>query len=251
MVADQDLTLKSDYYHVKIANEVNSYSVDQILQHEADCRLGKTVQGTPVDINSSSCQQFLSQVTRTPLTAPINPGTLLNVATLPINISNESVSGITASGNYSWSWGRYGDFNFGLNYAVQTSHLHQTFPGDEPDDYLRTNSYGNQFKNIGTASLGWDIGKWSTTVQYQRFGKTFSYDGSFTVGPWMRYNATIQYHVTPDITATLIGNNIFNARPPIDRSFTAYPYYDVFSYNAYGRLVMLELNIKLGGAGKN
>lgn len=241
----KNLTLKSDYYHVKIANEVSNYSASAILSHEADCRIGTTIQGTPVDINSPSCQQFLSQVTRTPLTAPINPGSLSNVSTMPINISRESVSGIQASGDYRWDWGRFGDFDLNLQYAVQTSHLYQQFPGDDPTDVLRTNSYGNQFKNIGTATLGWDIGKWSTTLQYQRFGKTFSYDGSFTVGPWMRYNATVQYHVTPTITATLIGNNILDARPPYDRSYTAYPYFDVFSYNDYGRLVMLELSVKL------
>jgi len=241
----KDLTLQSDYYHVNINNEVSNYSSQTILDKEADCRLGVTIQGNPVDGNSPSCQQFLSQVARTPLNAPINPGTLESVTTLPINISRESVSGIHASGQYHWAWGRFGDFNLALDYAVQTSHLYQQFPGDEPVDYLRTNSYGNQFKNIGSATLGWDIGKWSTTLQYQRYGKTFSYNGHFTVGPWMRYNATIQYHVTPDITATLIGNNIFNARPPYDASFAAYPYFDVFSYNPYGRLVMMELNVKL------
>lgn len=241
----KNLTLKSDYYHVKIANEVSNYSASAILSHEADCRIGTTIQGTPVDVNSPSCQQFLSQVTRTPLTAPINPGSLSNVSTMPINISRESVSGIQASGDYRWNWSRLGDFDLNLQYAVQTSHLYQQFPGDDPTDVLRTNGYGNQFKNIGTATLGWDIGKWSTTLQYQRYGKTFSYNGKFTVGPWMRYNATVQYHVTPDITATLIGNNIFNARPPYDASYTAYPYYDIFSYNAYGRLIMAELNIKL------
>ena len=243
-----NLSLKADYYHIKIADEVNSYSLSTILQREADCRLGVTVQGNPVDINSSVCQQFLSQVSRNPLSAPVGGGNLNSVTTVPINISRESVSGITASGQYRWDAGRFGDFTFNADYAVQTSHLKQTFPGDDPLDLLRTNSYGNQFKTIGALAVTWDIGKWSTTAQYQRYGKTFNFAGNGTVGPWMKYNATVQYHVTPDITATLIGNNIFNARPPKDKTFTAYPYYDYFSYNAYGRLVMLELNVKFGGA---
>ncbi|MGH8233136.1 MAG: TonB-dependent receptor plug domain-containing protein [Rhodanobacteraceae bacterium] len=241
------LTLQSDYYHVKINNEVSDYSAGSILTFEANCRIGTTIQGVPVDVNSGSCQQFLAQVSREPLNSPINPGGLLNVETLPINISRESVSGIQASGTYRWSWGRYGDFGLNLNYAVQTSHLYQQFPDDVPFDVLRSNSYGNQFKNIGTAVLSWNIGNWDTTLQYQRYGKTFNNAGSGTLGPWMTYNATLQYHVTPDITTTLIGNNIFNARPPIDQTFSSYPYYDQFSYNAYGRLVMLELSVKLGG----
>ena len=34
---------------------------------------------------------------------------------------------------------------------------------------------------------------------------------------------------------TLVGNNIFNSRPPKDPTFSAFPYYDIFSYNALGR----------------
>ena len=242
----KDLSLKADYYHIKIDNEVNAYSTTTILQREADCRLGVTTSGTPVDVNSPSCQQFLAQVGRNPLNASIDPGALNTVTTYPINISRESVSGITASGQYHLGAGRFGDFTFNADYAVQTEHLKQTFPGDDPTDLLRVNWYGNQFKDIGQLAVTWDIGTWSTTLQYQRYGSTWNYEGTGKVGPWMKYNATVQYHVTPAITATLIGNNIFNARPPKDNTFTAYPYYDYFSYNAYGRLVMLELNVKFG-----
>ncbi|MGH8041925.1 MAG: TonB-dependent receptor plug domain-containing protein, partial [Rudaea sp.] len=95
-----NFNIKTDYYRVKINNEVSSYDPDTILQKEADCRLGHTRGGTPVDGNSPACQQFISQVGRNALDAPINPGGLNTITTYPINIADETVSGITASTQY-------------------------------------------------------------------------------------------------------------------------------------------------------
>lgn len=245
-----NLTLKADYVHVKIDQEVNSYSINTILQREADCRLGHTTNGTPVDGNSPTCKAFEALVNRNPIDAPVGAGQLNGVKTFPINISNESVSNIIASAAYKLETGRFGDFTFLADYNLQTSHLRQQFPEDPVTDLLRGNFYGNQFKNIGSAGIVWDIGPWSTAVKYLRYGKTFNFKGTETVGPWMRYNASVQYNFSDDASLALIGNNIFNARPPRDNTFTSYPFYDLYSYNSYGRLVMLEMNVHFGGGKK-
>lgn len=239
---------KIDYYHVKISNEVNSYSLQTILDKEADCRLGKTQGGTPIDINSPSCQQFIDYVGRNPADALNRPLGLNTVTTVPINVSNETVSGITANLQYRLDAGRYGDFTFNADYNTTLKHIYQAFPDDPVFDQLRDRSYYNAFKNIGAGSVNWKIGPWSTTVRGVRYGKTPSYNGAFVVAPWMIYNATIQYNFGDDAAITLIGNNIFNSRPPKDRSFNAYYYYNLFNYNAYGRLVMLEFNMHFGGS---
>lgn len=244
------LTLKADYVHVRIDQEVNSYSIDTILQREANCLFGHTTGGTPVDGNSPACKAYEAQVNRNPLTAPVGAGDLNSVTTYPINISQESISNIIASGAYKFETGSFGDFTFTADYNVQTSHIQQQFPEDPPTDLLRSNSYGNQFKNIGSAGLVWDIGPWSTALKYIRYGKTYNFKGTGTVGPWMKYNATVQYNFNDDASLTLIGNNIFNARPPLDRTYTSYPYYDPYSYNSYGRLVMVEMNVHFGGSKK-
>jgi outer membrane receptor protein involved in Fe transport len=241
--------IKTDYYHVKISNEVNSYSLDTILQREADCRLGHTRSGTAVDGSSPSCQAFIAEVGRNALDAPINPGGLNSVTTYPINISNETVSGISASAQYKVDAGRFGDFKFGANYNTTLSHISQQFPTDPVTDLLRENNYYDQFKDIGSASVDWDIGKWSTTLYGIRYGKSWSYDGSYTVAPWMLYNVTVQYNFSDDAALTLIANNVFNSRPPIDKTFSAYPYYNNFNYNSFGRLVMVEFNMHFGAGG--
>jgi outer membrane receptor protein involved in Fe transport len=245
-----NFSTKVDYYHVNISQEVASYSLQTILDKEADCRLGHTRAGVPVDPNSSACQGFLADVGRNPLDAKFQPGALNTVTTVPINIANETVSGITANLQYRLNAGGYGDFTFNADYNTTLKHEFQQFPDDPVDDLLRDNNYYNAFKDIGSGSVNWRIGPWSTTLFGIRYGKTWSQNGSYTVSPWMIYNATVQYNFNDDAAITLIGNNIFNSRPPYDRTFSTYPYYNVFNYNSYGRLIMVEFNMHFGGGKK-
>ncbi|MBS0251412.1 MAG: TonB-dependent receptor, partial [Proteobacteria bacterium] len=225
---------------------VQSYSTDTILQKEADCRLGHTRGGTPVDSNSQTCAAFLNLVMRGPTDGTVLSGIVTNVATYPINIADEIVSGITASTSYKFSVGRYGEFRVGADYNNSLVHKYRQFSNDPFTDLLRSTNYDNQFKSIGAGYVTWDIGPWSTTVRGTRFGKTWSYDGSHTVAPWMLYNLTTQYNLSDDAALTLIANNVFNSRPPIDNTYSAFPYYNIYNYNAFGRLVMLEMNVHFG-----
>ena len=247
------LNTKVDYYHVKLGNEVATYSVNTILAREADCRLGHTTSGTPVDINSQLCQQTLAEVSRNPANAPIGAGLLNGVTTFPLNLANELVSGITANAQYRWDAGSFGTFIFGADYNTTLKHVQQQFPTDPVDDLLRDRNYYGPFKDIGSGSITWAYGPWSTTVFGVRYGKTFSWDGQSTVAPWMIYNATVQYNFNDDAAITLIGNNIFNSRPPYDASYGGqanFPFFNVFNYNAYGRLLMVEFNAHFGGTKK-
>jgi outer membrane receptor protein involved in Fe transport len=248
-----NLSAKVDYYHVKLGNEVATYSVNTILSREADCRLGHTTNGTPVDINSQLCQQTLAEVSRNPANAPIGAGLLNGVTTFPLNLANEIVSGITANAQYRLDAGSLGSFVFGADYNTTLKHIQQQFPTDPVDDLLRDGNYYGPFKSIFSGNITWRTGPWSTTVYGIRYGKTFSRNGAFTVAPWMLYNASVQYNFNDDAAMTLIGNNIFNSRPPFDSSYGGqanYPFYNVFNYNSYGRLVMLELNVRFGGEKK-
>ena len=246
-----NLNFKADYYHVQIDNQVSNYGLSTIMEREADCRLGHREDGTPVDGNSQECQQFLSQVTRTPLDAPINPGRLLGAVTLPINIANELVAGVTLNATYQLDTDRAGQFTFSGDYNRTTKHEFQQFPEDAKNDYLDY-TYSNEFHNIAAATIGWEKNKWSANLRGTRFSPTGSNgtnaDGEyFGYGTWTVYNASVQYAYEDDLTFTLSGSNIFNKRPPEDKTNTAYPFYNVFNYNNFGRLVMFEVAMKFGG----
>ena len=253
-----DFDVKVDYYNIRITNEVQLQSIDSLLKTEAQCRLGQ------LDINSPTCVQALANVTRSP--ASSNPNlseALQQVHVLPINIANEHVSGIVASLDYNWDIGRYGKLEMGAQYNVTLKHTQQFAPGDPVVDLLRqpnVNPYSTEFKTIANAHVSWSIGKWTTTLFGTRYGKTANYNaqtygygtpGAGAVAPWMLYNGSVAYDITPDMKISAIVNNIMNSMPPSDASANATPgltspYYNEFNYNPYGRQFWVEFDWKFG-----
>ena len=245
------LDFKADYYHINIDNEVSYQSVDQLMKDDAACLLGQ------LDINSPTCQAAISQVQRAPGTGPL-PYNLLGITVKPINISKEMVAGIVASGNYRYDAGRWGDFGFGAQYNVTLKHTYQQYPGDPDIDLLRNPYYSSEFKSILSGNITWAVGNWTTTLYGIRYGATPNYTaqgnttgyaarGAGTVAPWMVYNGSIEYRLTPDAKVSLLVNNIRNTMPPRDKTWVGWPYYNVFNYNAYGRAFWVELNVHFGG----
>lgn len=71
------------------------------------------------------------------------------------------------------------------------------------------------------------------------------------VAPWMLYNGSVAYDITPDMKISAIVNNIMNSMPPSDASANATPgltspYYNEFNYNPYGRQFWVEFDWKFG-----
>lgn len=247
---NRNFDIRADYYHVNVSNEVSDLSIDKLLQTEAQCRLGQ------LDINSPTCVDALARIERNPPNAPIQPDKLQLVHINPINVSNETVSGIVAGTTFRFDGGRYGKFDFGLDYNVTLKHLYTQFPGDDALDYLH-NRTTTDFKTVLSGDVTWMLGKWTTSVHGTRYGRTPNYTGqlatdfsngipSGTIGPYMLYNLTVDYKITNDSALTLAVNNVFNSPPPRDPSYTDYPYYNIFNYNGNGRAISLEYTIDFG-----
>ncbi len=253
--------LKADYYNIKIKNEVNLQSTDTLLKNESDCLLGN------LDINSPTCKAAVSQVIRNPATAPI-PYAIQSVIVLPVNVSNERVSGILASAHYDHDFGRWGNVALQAQYNVTLKHSYQQFPQDPTIDLLRNPYYSSEFKTIANASVTWNIDKFSATLYGTRYGKTPNYwaqvniDGyatpcssvnsagyqqcAGTVAPWMVYNASVSYDLTDDVKISAIVNNLKDSAPPYDPTYTGGFYYNRFNYNNYGRAYWVEFDWKFG-----
>jgi len=251
-----NLTLKADYYNIKIENEVSPLSVGGLLQNEADCRLGQ------LDASSPTCVDALNRVVRTaPNANPQFSENITNIIVGPINVSHERVSGVVASGDWKVDAGKWGDFTFGARYNVTMHHTYQQYPGDPDHDLLHEPRWSSEFKTIANASVTWDVNKWSTTLQAQRYGSTPNYaaqvygweggGGQYSqagvVGPWIVYNGSVTYNVTPDISTKLIVQNIFDKMPPQDQTWVGWPYYNQFNYTPWGRAIWLDVNIHFGG----
>lgn len=239
-----NFNIHADYYRVNISNEVSQRSINGILSLEADCRLGHTIGGSSVDINSPRCVEALALIDRN--NNPANPlqSGINSVSTYPINISEEKVTGATAGAQYRWEAGSFGDFTFGADYNVTLDHTYKQYPGDPTLNLLSYRAFPREFKHRESATINWTKGPVSATLYGMRNGPTMNYKETGTVGPWITYNASVQLQVNDEVKVSLISNNVLNKRPPRDSTYTAYPYYDGFNYNGYGRSIFAELEWK-------
>ena len=244
---DNRLSWSVDYSAFRISNEVETLSTDEIVQEEANCRLGKSENGqTSYDINSPTCQQVIGEVSRSPASSPVSPGGILQVATYPINVASEYQTGIQSTLKYRLPTSSLGTFSFGLDYYDEFKHTFQEKAGDPVTNYLCC-SNSDEFKSRVSGTVTWDIGKWSTTLYAIRDGSTWNAIGTKQdIGPWLTFNGSLRYKVTPKTTVALTANNLFNKRPPTDNTNDNWPYYDVGDYNALGRSVFLDIGFDFG-----
>lgn len=240
--------IKLDYTHINISNEVETQTPDQLLQLEANCRLGTSFGGQAYDINSALCQNALSQVSRYPNDFPfaLAAGQLQYVTTFPVNIADEHLDGVQANATYRMDWGRFGNVALSGQYYVELSHQQRLDPGDPFIDLLHDyNSY--ELKTKTSASASWAIDGWTATLFGELYGKTVNFAGTGTQGRWAQFNGSLGYDFSDKASMLLSVNNVFNRKPPIDfensggpSSALPPPYYNPLVYNGLGRIYWLE-----------
>jgi len=244
----EKMSLDLDYLSWRINNEVSIQSSDQLLRTEAACRLGQ------LDINSPTCVAALAQVTRDP-----NTEQLISVYTPKVNVSQESLSALTLTGNYLWRAGAVGNFHFQLAWTDVVKHSYQQYAGDPFIDLLADPYYSTDFKSKINGSVTWDKNAFSTTAYFTRNGRTPNYlatlypsgyatPGAGTLSPWTEMNLNLRYALNPQLQLSATVINVFNAMPPTDTSYnglTNQPY-NVFNYNPYGRSFRIEVKYTAG-----
>lgn len=240
-----------DYFDIQMRNQVQDLSTDQLLQDEANCRLGARVDGTPVDPGSPTCVDALSRITR------LSDGRLYGVFVNPINVARESTSGVDVSTHYRLATA-IGDFRLSGNYTWVRKHDYQQYAGDAVEDQFAVNSGFDIPRNKTSASIAWERNAWTVTLHGQRLGRlpsSDSYDQTYAEddpqGPWIdatyRYNASLQYRFSDHARLTFLVDNLTDEMPPKDPTYTAYPYYDISWFDTLGRSYYLQFSYKFGG----
>ena len=244
---DNRLSWSVDYNAIRISNEVRILQNDEILEQEANCRLGTSENGqTRYDINAPTCQEVLAQVVRLPASDPVNPNGISQVNTYPINVASEYQTGIQSSLNYRLETASLGKFLFSADYYDALKHTYRQKDGD-PTLNLLCCANSNEFKSRLSGSVTWNVGRFSSTLYGLRNGSTWNYTGTRkNIGPWTTFNATVNYRATPHASISLVVNNLANKRPPSDPTYGDWPYFDVTDYNALGRAVYLEFGYDFG-----
>lgn len=240
------LTLSLDFNSVDIENEVQLLGTTDILELEGNCRLGVSDNGqTAYDINSPTCQDALAQVTRKPLTDPVDPGGIEQVLSHPVNLSRQRQTGIQGSLQYRLPTTLAGSFDVQLGHYRALKHTRQFQDGDPVEDLLCC-ANSNELNNRTTASIAWNRGPVGATVFGIRNAPTWNQAGTARdIGPWTTFNGSVSYRFGETWGLLFSVNNIANRRPPRDVTNGGWPYYDAGIYNAYGRSMQLEVSVDL------
>ena len=241
------LEIAADYYAIKLSNEVLYQSSDQILRAEADCRLGVTIGGTPVNSASSQCAQIESQVVRNSPTAPYNPFGITSVLSLPINATTERTTGIDVNVRWQLATERFGSFDFNAAYTEVLTHTIQLYADNPVDDELK--DWYNYVipRNKASYSATWSIAQWAATLHGARTGGLPNYQGTARLAATTVYNATISFRLNNRASASLIADNVFDKQPQRDSTWTSYPYYATSWFNALGRQFFVQASYRFGG----
>jgi iron complex outermembrane recepter protein len=243
----KDLEISADYYLIRLANEVEYQSSDTILREEADCRLGVTQGGAPVDSSSGLCQSVESQVVRNPANAAFNPNGITSVLVLPINAAVDRTSGIDINTRYHLSAAGAGSFDFKFGFTDVLTHTIQLFPGDPVDNEL-TDYFDYVIPRYkGSYSGTWNIGRISATLHGSLLGGLPNYEGTARLPSTTRYNGSLNYRFNDRGTLTFIVDNLFDARPQQDPTWTSYPYYASNWFDPTGRMFFIQYNYRIGG----
>jgi len=250
-----NLSLSVDYFSWDIRDEVDQLSDDQLLLAEYFCRTGQT------NTASASCDNALAWVTRGA------NDEIERIYTPKVNVSQQKLEAVTVSLNYTLDMDRWGTLNFAGNYTNNLKHTVTPLPGDEPIDLLSEPYYMWLYdayaKTRADASLGWNIGRWTTTAYANRIGSTPNYlaytsdswdyqtNGQHAGrwAPYTTYNLSVAFDATDFLQLSLMVNNVLNEMP--DHQAANYPGtsstpYNNYLYNPYGRSVYLEMRYNFG-----
>ncbi len=238
----EGLDLALDYYKIRIMNQVQTQDRELLRITEANCRLGMTDAGAPVDIHSPTCVDALARVIRDA------DGDITSVHFSPINISREQTSGIDLAAAYRLQTENAGTFRFSANYTWVHRHTRQLYPGDPTEDMLDVSFSDTTLPRAkGNIGVNWDNGAWGASLFGNYLGRVANYDNdAWTHATW-RFNAGARFDVNDHLRLALSVNNLFDTMPPKDATWSNYPYYDTSWFNSIGRSYYLQATWKFGG----
>ncbi len=242
------MTVKADYFRIRLNGSVLDNPLDRILEVEADCRLGETAGGQPVDINSGQCQDALSRVVRNPDDGSQFAEQIQLVGTGPINSAKIITTGIDASAGYKWiPNAAVGSFDFELGWSHTLKYDETDFAGD-PVDHLRDDLQFFNWRSRMNASVGWNFRQFSSTLYFERYGSLPNWAETGRIGSVHYFNLSAAYSFLNDkAQASIFVDNLFDKDPPRDPTYDQYPFFSSENYSAIGREVFLQVRYAFGG----
>lgn len=237
--------LSVDYFQVTLDNQVDDLSIDQIAEDEADCRIGTTANGAPVNVTSPTCIDAIARVNR--FASGGLAGQISSIRVNPINIAREKTNGLDIAfrGSLPTSFGTFG---LSISHSHVFNHSFRQYPGDPVIEKLDVDSGYYIPRDKSSASFNWQLDALKWTLSGTRLGKLPNYDEDAFIKATYLFNTTLQYDFTDHLQASLTIRNLFDTMPPKDPTWSGYPYYNASWFDSIGRSGFLQITYKLGGS---
>lgn len=223
--------ISADYFKIDMAGEVEDLEVDPILRDEAECRLGDQ------DISSPTCQDAIARVIR------LSNGNIRTVVINPINVSKESTSGLDVTAHASFPT-PIGTLGLGGSYTHVYDHTYIRYTGDSELDKLAVDSDYYIPRDKASLSVNLKSGAWRFNVDGNYLSRLPNYDEDAWVKSYVTYNASAQYDINDKVSVSIAIDNLLDAKPARDDTWTSYPYYNSSWYDAIGRSGFIQLTMK-------
>lgn len=237
------MSLSVDYYRITLEGAVRDIAFSYLIRNEADCRLGQTRDGTPVDVNSASCQYFTSLITREGNNPALGQDErVTQYRSVPFNQALQETSGIDAAFRYAFDTDRMGDFNIGLNWTHVLKLEDEEFPGSERRN-VRDHMQFFNFRSRVNWTLGWERNDWAATLYGYRWGSLPNWAETARIGSYVIWNANVQKKLTDKATLGLYVNNVFDELAPEDDTYNSYPFF-WRAYSPIGREVFVQFDYR-------
>jgi outer membrane receptor protein involved in Fe transport len=233
-----NLSLSVDYYDIELEGIISDLSLGFILDREADCRLGRDNDGSPVDGNSAECRDILSRIVRQPADGTLFSETLVSVRTGPINRAVQQTTGIDASLKYQLDTTDWGQYRFDLGWTHTLSDKSAQFAADPVVD---SRDAQLDLRSRLRGSVTWQIGDWTTTLFGTRFGSALNERLEGRSASYTRFNLSVGHRFSDALSGRLTVQNLFGKEPIRNTfNFDAYPYYTTGIYDPTGRELFVE-----------
>lgn len=236
-----NMSMSVDWYNIKLEGAVRDISTSYLVRNEADCRLGVTRDGQPVDTGSEACAFFLGLIDRLPAN-DVSDEKVDTYRSIPFNQSMQRTSGLDATWRYNIDTDRMGDFNLQLGWTHVLKLEQQEFPGSDIVDIRDHLQYFN-FRSRVNWSVGWERNDWSAQLYGYRWGSLPNWEETGRIAPYIIWNGNVQKQFGENFRLGLYVNNIFDKLHPKDDSFNSYPFF-WRAYSPVGREVFLQAEYK-------
>lgn len=221
-----------DYFKIKMEGEVEDLLVNNLTRTEGECR------NDLQDINSPTCQDAISRVTRD------EDGDITMVFVSPINVAKSSTSGVDIAAHMRFET-PYGQLGLTGSYTHVIDHDYTRYVGDPVIDKLANDSSFYLPRNKASGSVYLRNGPLKLNVSGNYVDRLPNYDEDAWVDSYTTYNGSVQYDLNDAVTVSLAINNLFDTKPPRDDTWASYPYYNSNYYDGLGRSGFLQITYKM------